>query len=70
MSITSDLSLTPIPSVQTSGYHDQSADADGINQFIAGHPSIPAGEFGKIVDRLHANDNFMFSQEYDVITMH
>lgn len=45
-------------------------DTDGIavgyTPQYEGHPPISVGQFPNIVDRLHANDNYMFSQEYDV----
>ena len=63
LSITSDFS---IPSLPIPGYLEIETDASGINNQYVGHFPIPSGEFAKIVDRLHANDNYLFTQEYEV----
>jgi netrin-G3 ligand len=65
LSMKSDLSL---PSIPNPAYQDTS-DVQSIGSFpqYEGHPPVPVGEFAKIVDRLHANENYMFSQEYDQI---
>lgn len=58
MSIKSELSLPAIPNP---AFTETDADAG-----YEGRPSIPVSSFEKMVNRLHANDNYMFSQEYDV----
>ena len=63
--ITSDMSIPSMP-------HMESTDATmsgvsiAMSEHYEGHPPISVAEFVKIVDRLHANDNYMFSQEYEV----
>ena len=61
------ISDTSIPSMP----HMESTDTTlsrtslALSEHYEGHPPISVAEFGKIVDRLHANDNYMFSQEYE-----
>ena len=61
--MTTELSL---PSIPNPAYMEVDDKAIGFLPHYEGHPPISIAEFGKIVDRLHANDNYMFSQEYDV----
>ena len=58
LSVKSDLSLPAIPNPAFT-----ETDADSGHE---GHPPIPVSTFEMKVNRLHANDNYMFSQEYDV----
>ena len=61
--MTSELSL---PSIPNPAFLDIDGEPVGTGPIYEGHNPISVGEFEKIVDRLHANDNYMFSQEYDV----
>ena len=61
--MTFELSLSSIPNP---AYMEVDDKAIWFLPHYESQPLISIVEFGKIVDCLHANDNYMFSQEYDV----
>ncbi|XP_011404665.2 PREDICTED: receptor-type tyrosine-protein phosphatase delta-like isoform X2 [Amphimedon queenslandica] len=64
--ITSDTSIPSMPHMESNDT-TLSRTSLALSEHYEGHPPISVAEFGKIVDRLHANDNYMFSQEYEDI---